>query len=55
MFQELEGRSIIVTGAGRGIGTAIADIDGDAAEATASAVRETGGEAQAVDGGMVFS
>ncbi|WP_424934106.1 glucose 1-dehydrogenase [Amaricoccus macauensis] len=60
MTAELEGRSIIVTGAGRGIGAAmamglaaqgakvtIADIDPDTAEETAEAIRSDGGVAVA--------
>jgi 3-oxoacyl-[acyl-carrier protein] reductase len=55
----LDGRSAIVTGAGRGLGEAIAveladrgarvllaDIDGDAAERAATAIRDSGGEAE---------
>lgn len=55
----LDGRAAIVTGAGRGLGEAIAielaargarvllaDIDGDAAEHAATAIRDSGGEAQ---------
>jgi len=58
MSEKLEGRSIIVTGAGRGIGEAmarglaakgasltIADIDGAAAEKVAASIRDTGGKA----------
>jgi 3-oxoacyl-[acyl-carrier protein] reductase len=55
----LDGRAAIVTGAGRGLGEAIAieladrgarvllaDIDGDAAEGAAAAIRDAGGEAE---------
>ncbi len=55
----LDGRAAIVTGAGRGLGEAIAielagcgarvllaDIDGDAAERAATAIRESGGAAE---------
>ncbi|GAB1584312.1 SDR family NAD(P)-dependent oxidoreductase [Phyllobacterium phragmitis] len=58
MSEKLNGRSIIVTGAGRGIGEAmarglaakgasltIADIDGGAAEKVAASIRDTGGKA----------
>jgi meso-butanediol dehydrogenase/(S,S)-butanediol dehydrogenase/diacetyl reductase len=58
MSNSVEGRSVIVTGAGRGIGRAmaeglaragarvvIADIDPDTAQATAAAIRDAGGQA----------
>ena len=61
MSRDLEGRSIIVTGAGRGIGETmarglaaqggalvIADINGEAAEAVASSIRDSGGKAVGV-------
>ena len=59
-MRRLEGRIALITGAGAGIGRAIAaafaregadviatDIDGAAAEATAAAIRATGGQARA--------
>jgi len=59
-MQDLEGRSVLVTGAGRGIGLAIArrlardgahvvigDIDADSAEAAAGEIRSAGGSAAA--------
>lgn len=57
----LDGRAAIVTGAARGLGEAIAvelaargarvllaDLDGDAAEGAAAAIRDSGGEAESV-------
>src|SRR4051794_33174684 len=57
----VQGRTAIVTGAGRGVGAAIAralaregasvlvgDIDADAAHATAEALRSAGGDAEAL-------
>ncbi|MBB5220443.1 meso-butanediol dehydrogenase/(S,S)-butanediol dehydrogenase/diacetyl reductase [Amaricoccus macauensis] len=62
MTEALNGRSVIVTGAGRGIGAAmakamaaaggrltIADIDGSTAEAVAAEIRADGGKAIAVE------
>lgn len=59
-MQEMKGRSVLVTGAGRGIGLAIArrlardgahvvigDIDADSAEAAAGEIRSAGGSAAA--------
>lgn len=62
MTEALNGRSVIVTGAGRGIGAAmakamaaaggrltIADIDGSTAETVAAEIRDAGGTAIAVE------
>src|SRR5271157_3236000 len=59
-MRRFEGRTILITGAGSGIGQATArrfgteggrvfcaDVNGPAAEATAAAIREAGGEAAA--------
>jgi 3-oxoacyl-[acyl-carrier protein] reductase len=65
-MQKLQGKTAIITGAGRGIGQAIAfklasegarlvvnDLDAEPAEATAAAIRARGGEAVAVPGSVV--
>lgn len=61
MAEDLTGRSVVITGAGSGFGRLTAeklgalgarvtclDVNGDAADTTAAAIREAGGEAQAI-------